>query len=745
MNTSEAYATKLFDEFCNATTSHQIFGIHKQICDDFYIRPSVINEFLPKIKKIFNSWKARNLWNILNVRTDHTVYENGNACSGTRVLVVGAGPCGLRTAIEAQMLGAKVVVIEKRNQITRNNVLRLWPFVITDLRNLAAKTFYGKFCLGSINHVSTRQLQCILLKIALLLGVEVHDCVAFEDLIEPCGDGCGWKASVVPKNHVVSQYEFDVLVGAAGTQFILKDFTRKALRGQLAIAITANFVNQRTEAETRAEEISGVARPFRQAFFKDLCRNTNIDLENIVYYKNETHYFVMTAKKQSLIDEGVILKNFVDPVKLLAGGNINREKLYDYARRAAEYSTHYRMPNLTFATNHYGKPDVAIFDFTSMYAAESSCLAKVRNGFRLLECLVGDSLLEPFWPTGSGIARGFLSSMDAAYAIKLWSDKRKDILQVLSQRESIYRLLNQATTDNLRRDINAYTLDPVTRYPNLNLNAVKEFQVEHLLSTYDTAILESTEKIDVIESFEVASDDLEELEEIEIVEPFEMVETFLEELEDVDVTESYEIVPTCRKSISTTDISSIVEYIPAEDSIIDVAELHDRYQESTELDNIELESAVREIDVTESIVSKSSSAYRIDEKVKYKSVSLVNDLMEQTPEFVDSLNGIPEQVEYNSLNLENIFIEQVPKFADTLFINEEHFVAEKKDLIFGDLSDLIEPDLGIDEEDIESSIANLPQKSKSGLYQGIKDIMGILAKPMALLFFTLCCAYYMWK
>ena len=34
---------------------------------------------------------------------------------------------------------------------------------------------------------------------------------------------------------------------------------------------------------------------------------TGIDLENIVYYKDETHYFVMTAKKTSLIEKGVIL------------------------------------------------------------------------------------------------------------------------------------------------------------------------------------------------------------------------------------------------------------------------------------------------------------------------------------------------------------------------------------------------------------------------------------------------------
>lgn len=35
--------------------------------------------------------------------------------------------------------------------------------------------------------------------------------------------------------------------------------------------------------------------------------SSGIDLENIVYYKDDTHYFVMTAKKQSLLEKGVIL------------------------------------------------------------------------------------------------------------------------------------------------------------------------------------------------------------------------------------------------------------------------------------------------------------------------------------------------------------------------------------------------------------------------------------------------------
>lgn len=68
--------------------------------------------------------------------------------------MVGAGPCGLRAAIELALLGARVVLLEKRDSFSRNNVLHLWPFTIHDLRALGAKKFYGRFCTGTLDHIS---------------------------------------------------------------------------------------------------------------------------------------------------------------------------------------------------------------------------------------------------------------------------------------------------------------------------------------------------------------------------------------------------------------------------------------------------------------------------------------------------------------------------------------------------------------------------------------------------------------
>lgn len=489
-----ALANDVFDQFCGAAAMKTILAHYRHLCELLSIKPTNFPLFYPKLKSKLKSWKAQALWNKFDKRASHKCYNRGKACSNNRVLIIGAGPCGLRAAIEAQLLGAKVVVIEKRDRFSRNNVLHLWPFVIHDLKSLGAKKFFGKFCAGSIDHISIRQLQCILMKVALILGVEIHEGVGFESVLPPPSsqdeEKIGWRALTSPPDHPVSQYEFDVLIGADGKRNTLEGFKRKEFRGKLAIAITANFINKKSEAEARVEEISGVAFIFNQKFFKDLYYETGIDLENIVYYKDDTHYFVMTAKKQSLLDKGVILNDFADTAKLLALENINKEGLKEYARQAADFSTNYQLPHLEFAVNHYGQSDVAMFDFTSMYAAENACRFVERNGHKLLMTLVGDSLLEPFWPTGSGCARGFLSSMDACWAIRSWASGNFNPIEVLAERESIYRILGQTTPENLHRDHAAYTLDPTSRYPNLNIRSVLPVQVKGLYDTDDQAVLE---------------------------------------------------------------------------------------------------------------------------------------------------------------------------------------------------------------------------------------------------------------
>ncbi|KAF6364875.1 microtubule associated monooxygenase, calponin and LIM domain containing 1 [Rhinolophus ferrumequinum] len=349
---------------------------------------------------------------------------------------------------------------------------------------------------------ASTQLQLLLLKVALLLGVEIHWGVTFTGLQPPTKKGSGWRAQLQPKPPAqLANYEFDVLISAAGGKFVPEGFTVREMRGKLAIGITANFVNGRTVEEAQVPEISGVARIYNQSFFQSLLKATGIDLENIVYYKDDTHYFVMTAKKQCLLRLGVLRQDWPETDRLLGSANVVPEALHRFARAAADFATHGKLGKLEFAQDAHGRPDVSAFDFTSMMRAESAARVQEKHGACLLLELVGDCLVEPFWPLGTGVARGFLAAFDAAWMVKRWAEGAGP-LEVLAERESLYQLLSQTTPENMHRNVAQYGLDPATRYPNLNLRSVSPNQVRDL---YDVVAKEPVQRSDQRDSGQLAT------------------------------------------------------------------------------------------------------------------------------------------------------------------------------------------------------------------------------------------------
>uniref|UniRef100_A0A8C6RYW7 [F-actin]-monooxygenase MICAL1 n=1 Tax=Nannospalax galili TaxID=1026970 RepID=A0A8C6RYW7_NANGA len=480
-----------FESFVQAQLCQEVLSSFQGLCGALGLEPGGGLSQYYKIKDQLNYWSAKSLWAKLDKRAGQPVYQQGQACTNTKCLVVGAGPCGLRAAVELALLGARVVLVEKRTKFSRHNVLHLWPFTIHDLRALGAKKFYGRFCTGTLDHISIRQLQLLLLKVALLLGVEIHWGVTFTGLQPPPRKGSGWRAQLQPNPPAhLANYDFDVLISAAGGKFVPEGFTIREMRGKLAIGITANFVNGRTVEETQVPEISGVARIYNQKFFQNLLKATGIDLENIVYYKDDTHYFVMTAKKQCLLRLGVLRQDWPETDRLLGSDNVVPEALQHFARAAANFATCGKLRKLEFAQDAHGRPDVAAFDFTSMMRAESSARVQEKHGVRLLLGLVGDCLVEPFWPLGTGVARGFLAAFDAAWMVKRWAEGIGP-LEVLAERESLYQLLSQTSPENMHRNVAQYGLDPATRYPNLNLRAVTPNQVQDL---YDVVAKEPMQR-----------------------------------------------------------------------------------------------------------------------------------------------------------------------------------------------------------------------------------------------------------
>ena len=97
--------------------------------------------------------------------------------------------------------------------------------------------------------------------------------------------------------------------------------------------------------------------------------------------------------------------------------------------------------------------------------------------------MVGDGLLEPAWPTGTGIARGFLGAFDAVWMLRQWASGDMSPIEIMEERETILKLLPQTTQENITKDFKNMTIVPKSRYPNLPKHLYSSQQVRHLYSS----------------------------------------------------------------------------------------------------------------------------------------------------------------------------------------------------------------------------------------------------------------------
>ena len=89
------------------------------------------------------NYSSGQLFSALAARAAHPQYARAAAAEGDAaaaplgkplgVVVVGAGPIGLRTAIELALCGHAVRVLESRGAFTRLNVLHLWEWLTPSL------------------------------------------------------------------------------------------------------------------------------------------------------------------------------------------------------------------------------------------------------------------------------------------------------------------------------------------------------------------------------------------------------------------------------------------------------------------------------------------------------------------------------------------------------------------------------------------------------------------------------------
>lgn len=135
------------------------------------------------------------------------------------VLIVGGGPAGLATAIEAKMQGCQVAVIEKREAYLRPQTLFLQDSSLKLLEKWKVDTSLIRVAdLGDgtlMGFISIQQLEQQLEKRALSLGVE-----------KICGEFQGFKsnreANVETSSNNIT-FTYDIIVGADGVHSSLRD------------------------------------------------------------------------------------------------------------------------------------------------------------------------------------------------------------------------------------------------------------------------------------------------------------------------------------------------------------------------------------------------------------------------------------------------------------------------------------------------------------------------------------------
>ncbi|KAF1774791.1 hypothetical protein GQ600_18169 [Phytophthora cactorum] len=286
-----------------------------------------------------------------------------------------------------------------------------------------AKVLFKNFCKSrTYFHVSTRQLQVILLKVALLVGVKVHSATGFQSIVPPAPEQNGgnpfYSIKTEPQIPVVEYTA--VLAEPAGINRVV--FSQKE-----SLGIVCYFPNLETPEEMKAKEFSWTTQLKHRMLYR--MREVGVDLENIVYFRGEMHYIVMTPKRQNLLARGVVKQNSPTSKDLVESTNISQKVC---TRSLSEW---WNLLEFREGPTLLG----------SLTRAEKPASILTSHDKKLYVGLIGDSLLEPVWHEVA----------------------RKSDEQLLADRELAYRVMQRVSghhRDDLQKNVRKYTVEPRSRY-----------------------------------------------------------------------------------------------------------------------------------------------------------------------------------------------------------------------------------------------------------------------------------------
>ncbi|KAI8802617.1 hypothetical protein BJ742DRAFT_533351 [Cladochytrium replicatum] len=558
------------------------------------MKAAVFNHVTFKRKSLFGFFDTR-----IKARSDITSTPADSLASQWRVVISGAGPCGLRAAVECAMLGYDTTVIELRGEFSRHNIMKTWQPTISDLMNFGLIQFYPLFKPHGHLHLGIREMQMSLLKVALILGVNVHYNTGVCGLVDPAVQLGGaestqksWAVWTLPsadararlrrraesesvtmteevpeelalrpgeqdtsrlqKHNKVDYFEppesedgaivrpagttssnsfnaedleainapeskaklihFDSLLIAEGESSRLirhLGFGRKVWKFGQAIGVVVNLAfspagaKSASSPERQLDEyvIARASATWRQGPLGKLADEYEIELENLEYMRGlSTHFFVATVKKSTLVKFGVLREQLDTMKEFLSPSNVDVERLRAFGRALATASS------IPEDAPFCDKNGVQIFDFsckgqcTDTLKELVSVDPELKSSAHGYVLPIGDALVNPFWPQGLGVNRGFHSALDAVWASHVLRISGHNYDLALYERMTAWGLMNSGVfrTDYLTPNTpnavsspspprpaakkddstqprvlpNEWTPDPITRYSALPIKGI---------------------------------------------------------------------------------------------------------------------------------------------------------------------------------------------------------------------------------------------------------------------------------
>lgn len=358
-----------------------------------------------------------------------------------KIAVIGAGPCGIKTAIGLATRGQEVHVFEKRSAekaFTRINRLYLWKEAIDHVRKDLRVDFFdpekASYLKEGKPNIGIGNLQISLFKVALLLGVKFH--FNTQDLQVSAIEGT-WKVNGDEFRSVVvaSSYRSfeDVLPDNARAKF--GDYIYAGTGHGQALVLNYRLDSAKVKKNKFQKKTYDFARHVKREDYEGLKTHTGLDSEIYIEMPSDEYMYVVAQisdKQHQDIEQ------------------MNALEKETFARKIAEYR------GFDFVINEV--VDVSSFGFKTKNRSRSYW----RGDDEVPEAaVVGDAFQSPFWVEGLGVTRGFMGVSDVVWAL---TQKGYDAQSTLDSAAVQSKSVGQYTQKNILKDGWNYLMVPWERY-----------------------------------------------------------------------------------------------------------------------------------------------------------------------------------------------------------------------------------------------------------------------------------------